>query len=91
MKGFLNLFSMENDFAKYFTKCCSLFKYFVWNMGIPWSETFLTLQARSNFLVLYNFTKCFSGTKVDQVVNKCLNGCLIFQFVIFGSLKNYVH
>ena len=29
---------------------------------------------KSNFLVLHNFTKCFSGTQVNQIVNKCLNG-----------------
>ena len=32
------------------------------------------LQDKSNFLRLHSFTKCFSGSRVNQIVNKCLNG-----------------
>ena len=32
------------------------------------------LHEKSDFLRLHNFTKCFSGTIVNQVVHKCLNG-----------------
>ena len=41
-------------------------------------------QKKSNFLVLHDFMKCFSGATVNEIVNKCSNG----QFVILGSVKN---
>ena len=41
------------------------------------------LQEKSNFLVVHNFTKYFSGTRVNQTVES-------LQFVIFDSVKNDV-
>ena len=32
------------------------------------------IHGKSNFLRLHNFTKCFSDSRVNQIVNKCLNG-----------------
>ena len=46
---------------------------------------FYTVQNKSNFLVLHNFVKCFSGTRVYQIENKCI--VLSFQFIISGSVK----
>ena len=45
------------------------------------------LQEKSNLLVVYNFTKRFSGTRVNQTVNKCLNGCLVFAVCYFRFSK----
>ena len=60
------LFCIKNDFAKYFAKCHNLFKYFVLHiMVIPQNDTFL--YYRTNQI-------SFSGTRVNQIVNKCLNG-----------------
>ena len=45
------------------------------------------LQEKSNFLVVQNFSKCFSGTRLNQAVNKCLNGCLVFAICYFRHRK----
>ena len=38
---------------------------------------------------MHNFTKCFSGTRINQIENKCLNGYLSFVSAIcyFGLKK----
>ena len=50
------------------------------------------LQDKSNFLMLHDFMKCCSGTKLNLfhwMVNKCLNGSIVsaYPFVISGSGK----
>ena len=55
---------------------------------ISWNDTFLYYKTKLNFLVLNNFTKCFSGTRVNQIVNKCLNGELSrFSNLLFWLRK----
>ena len=41
------------------------------------------------FPYTHDFTKCYSTTKINQIVNKCLNGLIITsqQFLILGSVK----
>ena len=43
------------------------------------------LQNKSEFLVLHNFTKCFSGTRVNQIViiNIWMVNFLIFSICYF--------
>ena len=66
------LFSIENDFSKYFAKCCNLFIYFYLAPYGNSSKWYISiLLDKSNSLVFHNFMKCFSGTQVNQKVNKC--------------------
>ena len=65
-----------------------LFKYFVSHtMIISQNDSFLyyLISIKSNFLVLHDFTKCFSGIRANQIVNECLNGslyCLISLLIL---------
>ena len=44
------------------------------------------LQDKSNFLALHNFTRGFSGTTINQIVNKCWNGKLFCLFNLLFQL-----
>ena len=69
---FLKLFCIQNGFAKNSAKCHNLFKYFFSHIiVIPRKDAFL--YYRKNQIP---FTKYFSGTRVNLVINKCLNGQL---------------
>ena len=37
------------------------------------THTHTHTQGKSNFIVLHDFMKCFSDTRVNQIVNKCFN------------------
>ena len=63
MKSFLESFCIKNNFAKY------IFYYFK-KLAI-YLFTFFVLHIKEH--VLHNFTKHFSGTRVNQIVNKCFN------------------
>ena len=55
-------------------------------MAIPRKNTFLWYrQEIPNFLVVHNFTKCLSGTRVKQTVNKWY--CLVFAICYFRLCK----
>ena len=89
------LFCFENDLAKYFEQCCTLFiEIFYFAHYNNFLKLYISiLQGKSDFRLLYNFTKCFSGTRVNQIVNICLNEwlwmiVLSLEFVIF-SLQNW--
>ena len=58
--------------------------------GIIFWKTF-PLKARFMEHLLYNFRKYFSGTRVSQVLDKCLNGCLAFAICYFQPPKNDVY
>ena len=45
------------------------------------------LKVKSNFLAIRDFTKCFSGTTINQIVNKILNNCLVFSMYHFRLRK----
>ena len=63
--------SINIDFAKNFAKCHNLFKYFLSHItAILRKDTISILQIKLNFL-LWNIY--FSGTRVNPIVNKCLN------------------
>ena len=47
-----------------------LLKYFVLDI-ITYTST---QQDKSKFLLFHNFKKFFSGTRLNETVNKCLNG-----------------
>ena len=72
------LFYIKNDFAKYFAKCCNLFIYiFCFAYYCNSLKRYISiLQEKSNILELHNFTKCFSGTRVNQILDKYFNGYL---------------
>ena len=53
------LFCIKNDFAKYFGDVLILFLYYGTN------------KISLGFIILQN---AFYGTRVNQIVNKCLNG-----------------
>ena len=58
-----------------------LFKYFVSHI-----MTHVTMQQdKLKFILLHNFTKCFSGTRVNQIViiNICMANCLSFSICYF--------
>ena len=82
MKRFLNYTvpkMIQLNFLKNVT--IYLFKYFVSHI-----MTYISiLQNKSEFLVLYNFTKCFSGTRVNQIViiNIWMVNFLIFSICYF--------
>ena len=75
MKSFWNYFASKMvllDILQNVT--IYLFKYFVSHiMIILRNDTFLYSRINQISLCLHNFTKCFSGTRVNQIVNKCLN------------------
>ena len=86
------LFYIKHDFAKYFAECPNLFKYLVSHiMMISRNNTFLysILQDKANFLVLHNFKKCFSDTRVYQLENKYWNDYLIFSICYFWLHKKW--
>ena len=58
-------------------------------MAIPQKNRFLYYrQEKPNFLVMHNFTKCFSGTREKQAVNKCsMVNCLVFAVCYFWLCK----
>ena len=58
-------------------------------MAIPQENRFLYYrQEKSNFLVVHNFAKCFSGTREKQTVNKCsMVNCLVFAICYFRLCK----
>ena len=62
---FFESYCTKNDVAKYFKNVAIYsFKYFVSNI-----MTHITMvQDKSKFLLLHNFMKCFSGTRVNQIV-----------------------
>ena len=71
------LFCIKNDFPKYFGDVLILLLYCRAN------------QISLGCIILQNDS---SGTRVNQIVNKCLNGLnWSFQFVIFSSLENNVY
>ena len=80
------LLCIENDFAKYFAKFRNLsinlfrtLRYFLkLIISIP--------QDKLNFLVLHNFTKCFSMHH-----GKSNSLCLVFSVPYFGSVKKDVY
>ena len=82
MKRFLNYTvpkMIQLNFLKNVT--IYLFKYFVSHI-----MTYISiLQNKSEFLVLHNFTKCFSGTRVNQIViiNIWMVNFLIFSICYF--------
>ena len=82
MKRFLNYTvpkMIQLNFLKNVT--IYLFKYFVSHI-----MTYISiLQNKSEFLVLNNFTKCFSGTRVNQIViiNIWMVNFLIFSICYF--------
>ena len=82
MKRFLNQTvpkMIQLNFLKNVT--IYLFKYFVSHI-----MTYISiLQNKSEFLVLHNFTKCFSGTRVNQIViiNIWMVNFLIFSICYF--------
>ena len=78
MKSFLKYFKSKMILLNTFQDVAiDLFQYLVsHNMIIPRNGTFLYYRPNQNFLVLHHFTKCFSGTGVNQIVNKFLNGYL---------------
>ena len=62
------LFCSENDFAKYFAKFHNLSVILFYD---NFSKLYISIrQDTLNFLVLHNFTKCFSGTRVNQLVKR---------------------
>ena len=82
----LKLYCTKNVLVKYFEKCCNLFKYFVSHIVIY----IAILRDKSKFFVLHNFRKCFSGTRVNQIV--ILNIWMVvssFQLVIFDLVKKW--
>ena len=80
-KNFFRSFCVENYFAKYFAKCHNLFFQIFchahYDNFLKWCIS--VLQDESNFLVLHDFTKCFSDNRVNQIVNKCLNCQIILE------------
>ena len=60
------LFSIKNDIAKDFAKFHNYDNFWKWYSSI--------LQDKLSFLMLHNFMKLLSGTRVNEIVNKCLNG-----------------
>ena len=77
-KLFGELFSIENDFPKYFPKCHNLlylFKYFVLHITIiPRNDTLLyhrTNQISFKVLLLHSFMTYFSGARAYEIVNNC--------------------
>ena len=49
------------------------------------------LKVKSNFLAIRDFTKCFSGTTINQIVNNILNNCLVFSMYHFRLCKKCLH
>ena len=64
------LFCIKNGFAKYFAKYSNLFTYIFSFAHFGNSRNDIFLYSSTNQI---NSTKCFSGTRVNQIVNKYLN------------------
>ena len=96
------LFSIKNDFPKYFAKCCNLLYFLIfcvthYNNSSKW-YTF-TPQDKSNLLkvhVLHNFTKYFSGAIIYEIVSNslvavcCLRVCKNWFLLKFCSTEKWV-
>ena len=78
---------LNSWFCKIFWKCCNLFCFAHFDNLLKWYVSII--QVKVNFLVLHNLMKCFPGTIVNQKVNKCLNGCLIFAMCYFWLCKKW--
>ena len=46
---------------------------------------------QSNFLMLHNFSKYFSDTRVNQIVNVWMVNCPVVLICYFQLHKKYVH
>ena len=75
MEDFFRLFCVENDFAKYFAKCRNFFiQIFCFTHYEKFLKSYISiLRDKSSSLVSHDFTKCFSDTRVNQIVNKCFS------------------
>ena len=57
--------------------------------GNFWKWYISILQDKLNFLVLHNFTKCFSDTRVNQIANALVLSCLVLSFCCFRFCKKW--
>ena len=54
---------------------------------LPWNKISQNDTFFCHIILLHNFSKYFSGTRVYEIVNNCL----AFVIFIYKSVRNYVH